>query len=213
MIKPADNLMFASVNIPILDKKLAAEQILAIDTQYRFFDNYRGIAMIPLMTKNGEAGKLGSDNRINDGNFNWVDYTPQVIINWFENIVFPWAGTKARIMALITMPGEENNEHIDCDKKELNSQQHKFRIVLQGTTSTLYFITDNGIVRPPDIEGSFVMDGGWPHGMTNYSDEIKVTLAMGAPWNGKEDYGDSLEYHLYRNNYSMPKILDNYWKL
>lgn len=211
-MKPADNLMFASIKLPSLDKQSAAKEILAIEEKYRFFDPYRNIGMISLMTKNGEAGRMGSDNRINQGEFTWVEYTPKIVIDWFENIVFPWAGGKARIMALLTMPGKENNEHIDCDRSELNTMQHKFRIVLQGKTSTLYFITNNGNIRPPDIDGPFVMDGGWPHGMNNFTEEIKVTLAMGAPWNGKDDYKDDLEYHLYRNDYRMPDIIEQYWK-
>lgn len=211
-MKPADNLMFASVNLPTLDKVKAAAEILAIDEKYRFWDPYRGIGMISLMTKNGEAGRMGSDNRINNGEFTWVEYTPKIISDWFDNIVFPWIGNRARIMALLTNPGEENNEHIDCDRSEINSKQHKFRIVLQGKTSTLYFITSNGIVRPPDVDGAFIMDGGWPHGMNNSTNEMKVTLAMGAPWNGKDDYGNDLTYHLYRNNYLMPESVEQYWK-
>jgi len=208
-----DNLMFASVNLPILDKEQAAKEILAIDEKFRFWDPYRGIGMISLMTKNGQAGKMASDNRINQGEFTWVESTPKIVSDWFDDVVFPWTGNRARIMALLTMPGAENNEHIDCDRSELNTMQHKFRIVLQGKTSTLYFITNDGNIRPPDIEGAFVMDGGWPHGMNNTTSEIKVTLAMGAPWNGKNDYGDDLTTHLYRNNYSMPDVLEQYWKI
>jgi hypothetical protein len=211
MKKPADNLMFASINMSILDKEQASKEILAIDEQYRFWDSYRGIAMIPLMTKKGEAGRMASDNRINAGEFSWVNIAPQIVVDWFEQVVFPWTGNKARIMALLTMPGAENNEHIDCDRSELNTQQHKFRIVLQGKTSTLYFITNKGYIRPPDIDGAFVMDGGWPHGMTNSTNEIKVTLAMGAPWNGNENYTD-LIHHLNRQEYQMPDILEQYWK-
>lgn len=211
-MKPADNLMFASVNIPVLDKQQAAKEILAIDEKYRFWDPYRGIGMISLMTKNGESGRMGSDNRINNGEFNWTSYTPKIVSDWFDNIVFPWAGKKARIMALLTQPGEENNEHIDCDRSELHTIQHKFRLVLQGKTSTLYFITNEGNIRPPDIDGPFIMDGGWPHGMSNYTNEIKVTLAMGAPWNGKDSYDNELTLHLNRDNYLMPKYIEPYWK-
>jgi hypothetical protein len=209
-MKPADNLMFASVKMPIMDKQQAAKEILAIDEKCRFMDRYRNISMIPLMTKSGEAGRYGTDNK-NNGDLNWVDYTPKIISDWFDNVVFPWVGGRGRIMALLTYAGEENNEHIDCDRNQLNTQQHKFRLVLQGKTSTLYFITNNGVVRPPDVDGPFIMDGGWPHGMNNSTDEIKITLAMGAPWNGKDDYGDDLIHHLDRNDYLMPKSMKQYW--
>jgi hypothetical protein len=55
------------------------------------------------------------------------------------------------------------------------------------------------------------MDGGWPHGMTNTTNEIKVTLAMGAPWNGNEIYTDLIN-HLNRQEHQMPDILEQYWK-
>ena len=210
-MKPVDNLLFASINLPSLDKKLASQQILDIDKKYIFRDDYRKTNMIALMTKAGKP-RYDADNRTNFGEFEWCNYTPQVIIDWFENIIFPWIGMRTRILALLTMPGESNGEHIDCDRTELDTLQHKFRIVLQGTTSTLYFITDKGHVRPPDIDSPFIMDGGWPHGMTNSSDEVKITLVLGAPWKGNDIYHDGeLTYHLYRNKYKMPDDLGPYW--
>ena len=206
-----DNLLFSSLNLPVLDKKLAAKEILSINDTLSFWDNYRHTKMIPLMTKAGELGRTGSSN-FKTGDFEWVNYAPNSIVTWFENIVFPWLGSKSRIMALITQPGSSNNEHIDCDVHELNTMQHKFRIVLQGDTSTLYFITKQGHIRPPNIDGAFIMDGGWPHGMNNFTNELKVTLALGAPWIGKDNYGDDLVHHLYRQDYEMPDILDTYWK-
>lgn len=207
---PADNLMFASVKMPIMDKQQAAKEILAIDEKCRFIDRYRNISMIPLMTKSGEAGRYGTDNK-NNGELGWVSYTPKIISDWFDDIVFPWIGGKGRIMALLTYPGEQNNEHIDCDRHQLNTLQHKFRLVIQGKTSTLYFITNKGHVRPPDVDGAFIMDGGWPHGMTNTTDQIKITLALGAPWNGKDNYNNDLIHHLNRNDYLMPESIEQYW--
>jgi hypothetical protein len=209
-MKPVDNLMFASVKMPIIDKRQAAQEILAIDENCRFTDRYRNISMIPLMTKSGEAGRYGTDNK-NNGELGWVSYTPKIISSWFDEVVFPWIGGKGRIMALLTHPGEQNNEHIDCDRHQLNTLQHKFRLVIQGKTSTLYFITDKGHVRPPDVDGAFIMDGGWPHGMNNFTDEIKITLALGAPWNGKDNYGDDLIHHLNRHDYLMPESIEQYW--
>ena len=114
-------------------------------------------------------------------------------------------------MALITQPNFSNYEHIDCDPHELNTRQHKFRIVLQGKTDTLYFITDKGSITAPDIEGAFIMDGGWPHGMVNSTNEIKVTLALGAPWTGNDSY-DNINLLMDRSMHNMPVDLTNYWK-
>lgn len=210
-MKPADNLMFASINLPALDKSKATQEILAIDDSLSFWDDYRFTKMIPLMTKSGSVGVEGTSN-YKTGEFMWVKHTPKTIIDWFENYVFNWLGERSRIMALITEPNTSNFEHIDCNKNEINTRQHKFRIVLQGETSTLYFITKQGNIRPPNIDGAFLMDGGWPHGMSNTSNKQKVTLALGAPWTGKNNYGDDLVHHLIRQDYIMPNDLDKYWK-
>jgi hypothetical protein len=114
-------------------------------------------------------------------------------------------------MALITQPTFSNYEHIDCDPHELNTKQHKFRIVLQGRTDTLYFITNQGNLSAPNIDGPFIMDGGWPHGMINTTDQVKVTLAVGAPWIGNEMY-DNINPLMYRSSYNMPETLTKYWK-
>jgi len=200
------NLLFAQVDLPVLDKKLAAEQILAIPNRYSFWDNYRSTKMIPLMTKSG----MEASNHVS-GEFNWTPHTPTIISDWFDHVVFPWMGMRARTMALITQPQFPNTEHIDCEPNELDTQQHKFRIVLQGRTDTLYFITDKGRVPAPEIDSAFIMDGGWPHGMTNTTDEVKVTLAVGAPWTGNDHY-DNIELLMNRNDYRMPDNLSAYWR-
>jgi len=210
MNKPADNLLFAKIDsIPILDKEQATKEILALNSKFSFWDNYRHTQMFPLVTKGG----LGVDGTSNNqpGDFQWIEHTPTVIVNWFEDYLFPWIGHRARVMALVTQPGAANNEHIDCNPHELNTLQHKIRIVLQGNTSTLYWVTDKGNVPAPDIEHPFIMDGGFPHGMINTSKESKVTLALGAPWNGK-DYYDDITILQDRNNYKMPADISHLWK-
>jgi hypothetical protein len=210
MITDTDNLMFANVYMPILDKAEATAGILALPDNVSFWDDYRYTKMIPLMTKQGQGSLEGASN-LRPGEFTWLDYTPTVIKDWFEDCVFPWAGTRARVMALITQPGVSNYEHIDCEPNELNTRQHKFRIVLQGQTDTLYFKTTKGDIPAPNVEVPFVMDGGWPHGMTNTGTEAKVTLAMGAPWIGNDEYRN-IDILMDRRQYTMPKDLTKYWK-
>ena len=210
-MKSADNLLFARVNaIPILDKEQAAREILELDIKHSFWDDYRYTRMFPLMTKNGSTGQSGTSNR-QEGQFAWTEFTPQIIIDWCETYVFPWIGMKTRVMALITEPGVANHEHIDCNPDELHTLQHKFRIVLQGKTDTLYWKTSNGDVAAPDIEEAFVMDGGWPHGMINSTGLPKVTLALGAPWNGKDNYDSDITLLQDRNNFVMPDQIDHLW--
>ena len=210
MITDSDHLMFANVYIPTLDKVQASADILALPENISFWDDYRYTKMIPLMTKQGQGSIQGASN-LRSGEFTWLDYTPIRIKDWFENYVFPWAGTRARVMALITQPGVSNYEHIDCEPNELNTRQHKFRIVLQGTTDTLYFKTTAGNIPAPNVEGAFIMDGGWPHGMTNTSNEVKVTLAMGAPWRGNDQYSN-IDILMDRRQYTMPNDLTKFWK-
>jgi hypothetical protein len=201
-----DNLLFARVNLPTLNQAEAAKQILNIPDKFSFWDDYRYTKMIPLMSK---GGMIASNSL--PGEFVWNNHTPKLISDWFDTVVFPWMGMKSRVMALITQPGSANYEHIDCDPHELNTQQHKFRIILQGCTDTLYFITDKGNIAAPSIDGPFIMDGGWPHGMINNTNEIKVTLAVGAPWTGNSSY-NNVELLMDRNDYNMPVELASYWK-
>jgi hypothetical protein len=210
MSKPANNILFASIDsIPLLDKAQAAKELLALDESMSFWDDYRSIRMISLMSKNGGT-TLNNITNSQEGEFVWTEFTPQIIIDWFENHVFPWLGKNARVMALLTMPGASNSEHIDWSSHELNTQQHKFRVVLQGRTDTLYWLTDKGKVFAPNIDKAFVMDGGWPHGMTNSTNEIKVTLALGAPWNGKDSY-DDITILQDRNDFVMPEDINHLW--
>jgi hypothetical protein len=209
--KKADNLLFATINsLPSINKQQISKEILELRGRLSFWDDYRHTEMIPLMTKGG-TGKTGALNN-QPGEFEWLDHSPPMLVEWFENHVFPWIGMKARVMALITQPGVANNEHIDCAPSELNTLQHKFRIVLQGNTNTLYWMTDKGNVPAPDVDGPFIMDGGWPHGMINTSDQPKVTIALGAPWLGNESYGDDITIIQDRTLFTMPNEIDHLWK-
>lgn len=211
-MKPAGDLLFAKITrLPLIDKRKAVEEISKLDISKSFWDDYRYTRMFPLMTKNANLGMEGTSN-YRPGEFEWTSIAPKTIVDWCENYVFPWLGMKTRVMVLITQPGVANYEHIDCERNELNTLQHKFRIVLQGKTSTLYWITDKGNVAAPEIDEAFIMDGGWPHGMINTTDDVKITLALGAPWNGKDDYKDDVVLLQNRNDHSMPIDIDHLWK-
>lgn len=206
----SDNLLFATVNsLPQLAKSTLAKQILELDDSLSFWDDYRHTKMFPLMTKGG-LGKEGTTNR-QGGDFYWVEHTPSALVEWFENYVFPWLGTKSRVMALVTQPGVSNHEHIDCSPQEVGTRQHKFRVVLQGKTDTLYWNTKSGPVKAPDVQEPFIMDGGWPHGMINDTDEVKVTIALGAPWTGKDSY-DDITILQSRQQLVLPLDLSGYFK-
>jgi hypothetical protein len=205
-----DNLLFGKVSFAQFNKQEAAAQILSVDKKHWFWDEYRGLNMLSLMTRNPVPGPDGTKNNIS-GEFQWLEYTPKVVIDWFEAEVFPWMGQRTRIIALLTYPGVKSCEHIDCDKKDIGSQQHKFRVVVQGKTNTLYFKTDAGDVYAPDIDDAFLMDGSWPHGMHNTDQECKITLAAGAPWNGNTEY-DNLEILMKKSEFLYPEEYSQFLK-
>jgi len=204
-----DNLLFGKINIPIIDKSAAVAAILPLIDNHKFWDPYRAINMIPLMTKTGEPGLAKASNRF-EGDFTWTEYAPEIIKQYFENTVFPWLGQRSRLMILITEPGESNAEHIDCKLHEIGTRQHKFRIVLQGRVDTLYFKTTRGNIFVPEVDGAFLMDGSWVHGMTNSTDEIKITLALGSPWKGLDNYNSDVTMLLDKQDFVMPADLTPY---
>jgi len=202
----AGDLLFAELNIPNIDKEQAVYQINALGDEGRFWDDYRACFMIPLTLRCKEPPD--PDNVA----FYWASYAPKCISEWFEDHVFPFVGMRSRIMILQTPAGAMNREHIDCERHELNTLQHKFRVVLQGETDSLYYITKQGNVSPPKIDKPFIMDGGWAHGMHNYGNQEKITLALGYPYIGKPVYDDRVNILLNRNDYDMVDNLEPYWK-
>lgn len=199
---PAGDLLFAKLNLPILDKQSAVKDIEDLKGKGSFWDPYRGMYLTPMMGRSKD----------NIESFEWFDYAPPAIVEWAEEVLFPFTQDRSRIMILHTPANTANNEHIDCNKAELNTLQHKFRIVLRGQVDTLYFMTKNGRVSPPHIEEGFIMDGGWPHGMHNTDSEPKLTLALGFPWRGQETYDDRVQLLLNRNDYEMPDDIDHLWQ-
>ena len=204
-----DDILFAAIDIPILDCSTASKEILRLDQNFFHWDVYRNMKILPLMTKSGMLGTEGTKIN-NPGDFLWAFYTPKIIKDWFENVVFPWTNQKSRVVALLTPPDTSNHEHIDCLPNDLETRQHKFRFVIQGNTNTLYFKTSDGIVNAPDIKSAFIMDGRWPHGMSNTDKNVKITLALGAPWMGHTTYSN-VNVLLNRKDFKMPSDLSQYW--
>lgn len=204
------NLLFATVDLPPLDKaKAIAEIEPLLGTDAVFWDAYREIHMIPLVTKTGQLGAQSISNR-HQGEFVWADHTPPTIKDYFENVVFPWTGMRSRLMILITQPGAKNAIHIDSKVHEVGTKKHKFRIVLRGRTDSLFFKTKAGDVHVPEVDGAFLMDGSWVHGMDNESDTVKLTLAMGSPWEGHDEYGPEVKILMDRRDYQIIDNLEQY---
>ena len=101
------------------------------------------------------------------------------------------------------MPEQQNPVHIDCSPKMFNVTQHKFRIVIQGCSDTLYFKTRKGKIWAPLTNKPFIIDGSWPHGMINNSKHPKYTLCFGSPWSYSDSY-PGLNPLLFVNKNDLP---------
>jgi hypothetical protein len=206
----SEHLLFATVDLPPINKKQAIAEIKPLlNTECAFWDEYRETTMIPLVTKTGKLGVQSVSNR-HQGDFIWADHAPPSIKDYFENVVFPWIGMRSRLMILITQPGAKNRIHIDSKVHEVGMKKHKLRIVLQGRTDSLFFKTKYGDKHVPEVDSPFLMDGTWVHGMDNNSDDIKITLALGSPWEGFNEYGPEVKILMDRRDYEIIDGLEQY---
>lgn len=169
-------------------------------------DNYRNCYHIPIMRWRNGTGK-------------WIFNFPQ-LKSYLEQFIFPWTN-QSRVVIITTKPKFKNHPHIDCSPDKFNTLQHKFRFVLQGNTNDLTFLTSDGFISAPSISKPFIMDGSWPHEMTNTTNKRKYTLALGSPWEPKKsdkNYMSLLDrsYIKYKKYYISSKDLNlpkNYEKL
>ena len=204
-------ILAASLVFPQLDKQKSVAEIKAVDSKYWFYDEYRHTSMMPLMTMGGKIGEEGASNFRTKEQYMWTPYASETLKQWFDQYIFPWMGMKTRISVLKTQSNQRNNEHIDCSPKAFGSQQDKFRVVLQGKTDSLYFVTRYGDIKLFDTEDPFIMDGSWPHGMYNFTSGEKYTVAVGAPWTGNESYSNLGSAIIYHHSNLLPEKLNQYY--
>jgi hypothetical protein len=165
MINVYEKLLFCPINFPP-----PPAEIVGIFDEIPYDrmkeDVYRNCFHIPILTSD----------------YKWTEFSDLVpeLKLWLEEHIFDWCYGK--IMVITTPPGALNPLHIDCAPHEMFTPQHKFRVVLQGETSTLKFVTKNGDMSVPNIDRPFIMSGNWPHYMHNQSDKRKYTIAIGKPW-------------------------------
>lgn len=207
-----NQLLCATLDFPEFDKQKAVAEFKLVPDQYWFYDAYRHTSMLPVMTMGGMSGMGGASNFREKQPYEWLPYVPKVLTHWFDQYIFPWMGMRARISLLKTQPSQVNNIHIDCSPLSFNQRQHKFRVVLQGRTDTLYFVTKSHSKFPIyNTDRPFIMDGSWPHGMDNFTTEEKYTIAVGAPWNGKDVYNNILSSTYLNRQIHMPEDFEKYF--
>ena len=189
------DILYAKLPILFDKHQESLDYYKSIDDDKWYWDSYRTVRMLPLYTPNGAIDKTGSQNKKNS-ELDWTVYAEKNTVDFFEEKVFPWLDKKGRIILLKTPPGESLATHIDCSREVFGTRQHKLRVVLQGEVNSLTFVTKSKEVQPNyNHRNLFVMDGSWPHYMTNTFKDWKYTICLGAPWDGgpTEDYTKLLE--------------------
>jgi hypothetical protein len=193
--------LMATVNLPdMTEKQLAAQQLIAIQDQFGSWDESRHLRIMVLMSQNPVTGRC-----------DWKSFVPSIIKDWSEKHVFPWIGYPTKVVALIAQPGADAKMHIDCSQQDIGSKQHRFRLMLQGNTSDIYFTTNSGQVHAPEVTEPFVMDVGYPHSMKNTYAENTVLLAYGLPWSGKDSYDpEQVNVCISKLDYGLPTDMEQY---
>ena len=137
-------MLFSELDIQIIDKKQTLEWLSTLNEKYWFYNEYRTCDLLSLMTETGGFNKLSSKNNSSSRDFFWTPFVPDFIKKYFEDNIFSWTKTKSRIFIIRTKAYKENPVHIDCSPQQFHTTQHKFRIVVQGKTNSLYFRTRRG---------------------------------------------------------------------
>ena len=181
-------MLFAELNIKTINKKQTIEWLNNLDEKYWFWNEYRTCDLLALMTQTGDFHRSKAENNPFNSDFFWTPFVPDFIKKYFEENIFTWTKTKSRIMIIRTKAYKENKIHIDCSPQKFHTTQHKFRIVVQGNTDSLYFRTKKKDIWAPSTQKPFIIEGSWPHGMINNSPLPKYTIALGAPWTHCDSY-------------------------
>ena len=197
------NLTYCPLEIGITTEDIAEmrDAVLSAPASYWYPNEFRGCTMLPLMNRGGHLAGFDIHKDTQSG-FAWTQAAEfcAPIVRVLEKNVFPWMEELSRVTILRIGPRQSLNIHIDCRDDEVGSAQHKFRIVLKGETSDLFFLgPDGSAIHTPKKTPVYVLDGGHPHGATNNKDEDRLILCVASPWKGKnKKYLELLEAHSNR---------------
>lgn len=198
-----DDILFASLGMPQIDKAQALFEIENVENNGWFYDPVgRGCTSVILFGQKDETGEIVPE---------WISNAPKTIKEYFEQEVFTWM-PHTRIALIKSPPGHHMPPHMDCAPEFYNMRQHKFRIVLQGRVDSLYFVTQQGPVWIPEVDKPFIIDGSWTHGMLNETDDWKYTICVGAPWGGQElsEY-PKIQSAIFNSRYDRPENDDRFY--
>lgn len=204
--------LFASLNLPPFPAQEILDEIKALPEESWKDDEYRNAKVLALMTSTGGHDLEDLRNQSVSGtDYLWTKYAPQSLQSYFEMHMWPWMGSKSRMTILRTEAGMSINEHIDCSKDMMGKVQLKLRFVLQGKSDTLYFIHSKGIFTIPQTNSFYLIDGSWPHGMKNQTEDRKYTICLGSPWSHAVTY-PAVEKLVTTEAFERPSSLDHYFR-
>ena len=212
-----NTLLYSRLPIEFVQYKQSLQHYKNIDDDKWYWDSYRTVHMLPLYTPGGAVSKQGSRNS-KGSELDWTEYADVHTQEYFETNIFPWSTPKGRIILLKTPPGGSLATHIDCNRQTFGTRQHKLRVVLQGTVDSLIFVTKDGECKPKsDHRCAFIIDGSWPHYMTNTFEDRKYTICLGAPWDGEPTDGytkllNTSEDHIELDRSNLPDNYEQYFE-
>ena len=212
------NFTFCALDLGISnnDISIMKKEILNVDAEYWYTDNFRGCEILPLINGGGTTGAPQTGIHRDKGDMVLTDaiktcLTTNKII---ETKIFPFMNMRTRVSVLKTKKEHGLNVHVDCGKHKLQTIQHKFRIVLSGEIDKLFFLNNkNEKIYVPAYFKTYVLDGTHPHAIDPGNEE-KLTICFGTPWTGElnENYSKLLEESPFTLKVSKPEILDKWIK-
>ena len=207
-----NNFTFCAFDLGItkIEKQSMLNEILNCPKPYWYYDKFRGCKMLPIFN----GGSIFNHTAKGKLVFTEAGKQCKVLMDVLLEKVFPFMDPIGRVTILKTNKDEALNTHLDCNENEIGSLQHKFRISLKGQVDTLYFLNkDLEKIYIPNEYDTYVLDGGHPHALDPGQEE-KITLCIGAPWQGNatENYSKILEHSLHSFTVSRPKSIKREWK-
>lgn len=202
------------LNITSDDIQRMLEEVLLIDDFHWYHDKLRGGQILPLYNGGGTTGMPPPGVSRSSGNMEWTSAGLECpyLCKLIKNKVFPFMNPTGRMSVLKTQSNKGLNLHIDSKISSIGTRQHKFRIVLNGDISKLYFMDHNmNKVYIPEYYSTYVIDGTHLHSI-DPSPHEKITICIGTPWHGEENlnYEKLIQYSPYRMKVSRPEIKDEW---
>lgn len=206
-----NNITFAAINLDIsnIEKNKMVEEIKQVPLNFRQWNEFRGCDMIAIYNGSGYIGPRNKDINTSKGKFKYTDaisFCP-TIKKVCEEKIFPFMDPIGRVTVLHTKSETGLNIHLDTTEEEIGTLQHKYRLVLSGNISKLFFLDQNeNKIFVPSCYDSYIIDGSHPHSIDPDNSE-KITLCIGAPWKGKptSEYQRLLDESPFSMSISRPK--------